>query len=106
MDTIITFIEQNIEIIYLLTFAIFLGFEVISKIPTVLHTPLMSGSNAISGVVLIGAILLIRVTESTNYLALILATLGIILGTINLVGGFAVTGRMLEMFNKKKNKKK
>ncbi|MEO9894512.1 NAD(P) transhydrogenase subunit alpha [Aurantibacter sp.] len=94
------------EIIYLLTFAIFLGFEVISKIPTVLHTPLMSGSNAISGVVLIGAILLIRVTEPTNYLALILATLGIILGTINLVGGFAVTGRMLEMFNKKKNKKK
>ncbi|MCL4127260.1 UNVERIFIED_CONTAM: hypothetical protein GTU68_031371 [Idotea baltica] len=66
----------------------------------------MSGSNAISGVVLIGAILLIRVTEPTNYLALIMATLGIILGTINLVGGFAVTGRMLEMFNKKKNKKK
>ena len=64
----------------------------------------MSGSNAISGVVLIGAILLIRVTESTNYFALIMATLGIILGTINLVGGFAVTGRMLEMFNKKKKK--
>lgn len=104
MNEILSFIEQNSEIIYLLTFAIFLGFEVISKIPTVLHTPLMSGSNAISGVVLIGAILLIRVTEPTNYFSLIMATLGIILGTINLVGGFAVTGRMLEMFNKKKKK--
>ena len=87
MNEIIVFFEQHIEIIYLLTFTIFLGFEVISKIPTVLHTPLMSGSNAISGVVLIGAILLIRVTEPNNYFALIMATLGIILGTINLVGG-------------------
>lgn len=104
MNEFISFIKDNMEIVYLLTFAIFLGFEVISKIPTVLHTPLMSGSNAISGVVLIGAILLIRVTEPTNYFALIMATLGIILGTINLVGGFAVTGRMLEMFNKKKKK--
>ena len=102
MNEIINFFEQNIEIIYLLTFAIFLGFEIISKIPTVLHTPLMSGSNAISGVVLIGAILVIRVTEPTNYFALIMATLGIILGTINLIGGLAVTSRMLEMFNKKK----
>ncbi len=104
MNEIIVFFEQHIEIIYLLTFTIFLGFEVISKIPTVLHTPLMSGSNAISGVVLIGAILLIRVTEPNNYLALIMATLGIILGTINLVGGLAVTSRMLEMFKKKKRK--
>lgn len=104
MDQIILFFKDNIEIIYLLTFAIFLGFEVISKIPTVLHTPLMSGSNAISGVVLIGAILVIRVTEPSNYFSLIMATLGIILGTINLVGGFAVTHRMLKMFNKKKSK--
>lgn len=102
MDEIIVFFKQNTELIYLLTFAIFLGFEVISKIPTVLHTPLMSGSNAISGVVIIGAILVIRVTDSSNYFALILATLGIILGAINLVGGFAVTSRMLQMFNKKK----
>lgn len=104
MDQIILFFKDNIEIIYLLTFAIFLGFEVISKIPTVLHTPLMSGSNAISGVVLIGAILVIRVTEPSNYFSLIMATLGIILGTINLVGGFAVTHRMLKMFNKNKSK--
>lgn len=104
MQELIELFKQHIEIIYLLTFTIFLGFEVISKIPTVLHTPLMSASNAISGVVLIGAILVIRVTEPTNYFALAMATLGIILGAINLVGGFAVTGRMLEMFNKKKRK--
>ncbi len=104
MNEILNFISKNLEIIYLLTFAIFLGFEVISSIPTVLHTPLMSGSNAISGVVLIGAILLIRQTEANNYLAIFMATLGIILGTINLVGGFAVTDRMLQMFNKKKKK--
>ena len=104
MTDIIAFFEEHLDIIYLLTFAIFLGFEVISKIPTVLHTPLMSGSNAISGVVIIGAILVIRVTDPTNYFALIMATLGIALGAINLVGGFAVTNRMLQMFNKKKGK--
>ncbi len=104
MNEILNFLSDNLDVIYILTFAIFLGFEVISKIPTVLHTPLMSGSNAISGVVLIGAILLIRVTEPNNYLALAIATLGIVLGTINLVGGFAVTRRMLEMFKNKKTK--
>ena len=104
MHEIIVFLEQHLEIIYLLTFTIFLGFEVISKIPTVLHTPLMSGSNAISGVVIIGAILLIRTTDPSHYFSLSLATLGIVLGAINLVGGFAVTSRMLEMFNKKKRK--
>ena len=104
MTAIIAFFEENLDIIYLLTFAIFLGFEVISKIPTVLHTPLMSGSNAISGVVIIGAILVIRVTDPTNYFALIMAASGIALGAINLVGGFAVTNRMLQMFNKKKRK--
>jgi NAD(P) transhydrogenase subunit alpha len=104
MSGILNFLSENLDVIYILTFAIFLGFEVISKIPTVLHTPLMSGSNAISGVVLIGAILLIRITEPTNYITLAVATLGIILGTINLVGGFAVTHRMLEMFKKKKSK--
>ena len=104
MSEIIEFISINLNMIYILAFAIFLGFEIISKVPTVLHTPLMSGSNAISGLILIGAILLIRVTPSDNYITLILATLGIIFGTINAFGGFAVTGRMLEMFNKKKKK--
>lgn len=102
MNDILQFISTNLNVIYLIAFAIFLGFEVISSIPTVLHTPLMSGSNAISGVVLIGAILLIRQTDPSHYFTLIMAVLGIILGTLNLVGGFSVTHRMLEMFNKKK----
>ena len=102
MNDILQFITDNLNVIYLIAFAIFLGFEVISSIPTVLHTPLMSGSNAISGVVLIGAILLIRQTDPSNYFTLGMAVLGIILGTLNLVGGFTVTHRMLEMFNKKK----
>jgi len=85
----------------MLVLAVFLGFELISKVPTVLHTPLMSGANAISGVVIIGAITLIRSTSSDNYLALTLGFVGIVLGTINVVGGHAVTNRMLEMFRKK-----
>lgn len=89
-------------LIFLLVFTIILGFEVISKVPTVLHTPLMSGANAISGVVIIGAILLIRQAESEDYFSLGLGLAGIILGMINVVGGFAVTDRMLEMFKKKK----
>ncbi|MEM9328800.1 MAG: NAD(P) transhydrogenase subunit alpha, partial [Bacteroidota bacterium] len=79
----------------------YLGFEVISKVPTVLHTPLMSGANAISGVVLIGAILLVRQSTADDYLSLGLGFVGIVLGTINVVGGHAVTDRMLEMFKKK-----
>jgi NAD(P) transhydrogenase subunit alpha len=79
-----------------------LGFEVISKVPTVLHTPLMSGANAISGVVIIGAILLMRQADPDDYITLSLGFVAIILGMINVVGGFAVTDRMLEMFKKKK----
>jgi NAD(P) transhydrogenase subunit alpha len=102
MDAIMQFIINNIEMLYILTFAIFLGMEVISKVPTVLHTPLMSGANAISGVVVIGAIILIRNTDSGNYLMLSIGMLGIALATINVIGGFAVTDRMLHMFKKKK----
>ncbi|MCG8326368.1 MAG: NAD(P) transhydrogenase subunit alpha [Chitinophagales bacterium] len=104
MDTFIEFFnnEQNLLLIYLLLFTILLGFEVISKVPTVLHTPLMSGANAISGVVIIGAILLIRQASPTDYITLSLGFLGVILGMINVVGGFSVTDRMLEMFKKKK----
>lgn len=105
MDAIVSFISENLLMIYILVFAIFLGTEVISKVPTVLHTPLMSGANAISGVVIIGAILLIRQAESTNYLVLILGFLGIALASINVVGGYAVTDRMLDMFKNKKKKK-
>ena len=104
MDTFIDFFNQNLLFIYLLVFTVILGFEVISKVPTVLHTPLMSGANAISGVVIIGAILLIRQADSNDYLRLTLGLMGIILGMINVVGGFKVTDRMLEMFRKKTKK--
>jgi len=102
MDTVAQFFNSNLLLIYLLLFTILLGFEVISKVPTVLHTPLMSGANAISGVVIIGAILLIRQAEPTDYVTLVLGLLGVALGMTNVVGGFAVTDRMLEMFKKKK----
>ena len=102
MENILTFIEQNLLMIYLLAFTIMLGFELISKVPTVLHTPLMSGANAISGVVIIGAILLIRKADPGDIFTLVLGTVGIVLGMINVIGGFAVTDRMLEMFKKKK----
>ena len=102
MNAIMQFIIDNIEMLYILTFAIFLGMEVISKVPTVLHTPLMSGANAISGVVVIGAIILIRNTSPDDYLMLSIGMLGIALATVNVIGGFAVTDRMLHMFKKKK----
>jgi len=102
METVYEFFNGNLILIYLLLFTIVLGFEVISKVPTVLHTPLMSGANAISGMVIIGAIILIRQAEPDDYLTLGLGLLGVILGMTNVVGGFAVTDRMLEMFKKKK----
>ncbi|MEM9936236.1 MAG: NAD(P) transhydrogenase subunit alpha [Bacteroidota bacterium] len=102
MDTLLTFFGDHLTMIYVLILATFLGYELISNVPTVLHTPLMSGANAISGVVIIGAILLIRTSAADDYLALALGFLGIILGMINVVGGHAVTDRMLEMFKKKK----
>ena len=102
MDTIIQFITDNIAMLYILTFAIFLGMEVISNVPTVLHTPLMSGANAISGVVVIGAIILIRKAPPDDYLMLGIGMLGIALAMVNVIGGFAVTDRMLHMFKKKK----
>ena len=89
----------------LLTFfvlAVFVGFEVVSKVSTTLHTPLMSGANAIHGVVIIGAIIVMGKAEPDNYVALVLGFLAVILGTLNVVGGFVVTDRMLEMFKKKK----
>ncbi len=102
METLLEFFNNNLILIYLLLFTVILGFEVISKVPTVLHTPLMSGANAISGVVIIGAIILIRQAAPNDYLTLSLGLLGVILGMTNVIGGFAVTDRMLEMFKKKK----
>jgi len=102
MEQALEFFNDNLLMIYLLLFTVLLGFEVISKVPTVLHTPLMSGANAVSGVVIIGAILLIRQAAPDDFVTLGIGTIGIVLGMINVVGGFAVTDRMLEMFKKKK----
>jgi NAD(P) transhydrogenase subunit alpha len=105
MEAIFSFFAQNYDMITIVILSIFLGIEVISRVPSVLHTPLMSGANAIHGVVIIGAIIVMGQAESDNYLALILGFLAVILGTLNVVGGFVVTDRMLEMFSKKKSKK-
>ena len=80
--------------------SIFIGFEVVSKVSTTLHTPLMSGANAIHGVILVGAIMVADHSETT--LELTLSVIAIMLATINMVGGFVVTDRMLEMFKGKK----
>jgi NAD(P) transhydrogenase subunit alpha len=102
MGEAINFIGENIELIYILILAIFIGQEVISNIPTVLHTPLMSGSNAISGIVVLGAIVAVLRAESGDYVSLIIGTLAIAFATMNVVGGFMVTNRILGMFKKKK----
>jgi len=101
MLEILDYLKDHVLMINLLIITIYLGFEVISKVPTVLHTPLMSGSNAISGIVIIGAIILVRQASAADYITLSLGAIGIVLGTINVVGGHAVTNRMLEMFKKK-----
>lgn len=102
MEGFFQFFIDNLLLIYLLVFTVVLGFEIIAKVPTVLHTPLMSGANAISGVVIIGAILLVREAKSDDYLTLAMGFTGVVLGMVNAVGGFVVTDRMLEMFKKKK----
>ncbi len=102
MESIFNWIMANEQILYILILVIFLGFVVISRVPTVLHTPLMSHANAISGVVIIGAIIVMGRVDPNNYVALILGLLAVIFGTLNVVGGFVVTDRMLEMFKKKK----
>jgi len=102
MDELIAYFTQNKEIIFIVILMIFVGVEVIGNVPAVLHTPLMSGANAIHGVVIIGAILVMLDSSPDNYLAMILGTLAVFLGTLNVVGGFVVTDRMLDMFKKKK----
>lgn len=96
------FFTTNQPTIYIVILMIFLGIEVIGRVPSVLHTPLMSGANAIHGVVVIGALIVMGEAASDNYVALVLGFLAVVLGTLNVVGGFVVTDRMLEMFKKKK----
>ena len=91
---------EQIAIISIFVLAVFVGFEVVSKVSSTLHTPLMSGANAIHGVILVGAIIV--ADHSKTNLELGLAVAAIILATINMVGGFVVTDRMLEMFKPKK----
>jgi NAD(P) transhydrogenase subunit alpha len=102
LGNIFSWIGAHEQMIYIVALMVFLGIEVIGRVPSVLHTPLMSGANAIHGVVIIGAIIVMGKAEAHNYVALILGFLAVILGTLNVVGGFVVTDRMLEMFKKKK----
>jgi NAD(P) transhydrogenase subunit alpha len=102
MEALIEFISNNLQITYILILATFVGIEVIKSIPAVLHTPLMSGANALSGVVIVGAILVMLNSSPEDYVALGLGFVAVVLGIINVVGGFAVTDRMLQMFKKKK----
>ena len=102
MEQILSFFWENKDAIFIIVLSIFLGVEVISNVPSVLHTPLMSGANAISGVIIIGGIILVGHANSS--LEWTLGIFAVLLGTINVAGGFVVTDRMLEMFKKKKKK--
>src|SRR3954463_7613730 len=105
MNDFLSWIHQHQEYIYIVILMIFVGIEVIGRVPSVLHTPLMSGANAIHGVVIIGAIIVMGKAETDNYFALMLGFLAVVLGTLNVVGGFVVTDRMLEMFRAKPKSK-
>ncbi|MCC8360417.1 NAD(P) transhydrogenase subunit alpha [Salinimicrobium sediminilitoris] len=96
---------ETINLTYFIVFSIFLGVEIISNVPAILHTPLMSGANAISGVILVGAIFMMIQVDPTDYVNLILGGIAVFLGTVNISGGFFVTAKMLRMFNSKSNKK-
>ena len=96
--------SEAMALLAIFTLAIFVGFEVVSKVSTTLHTPLMSGANAIHGIILVGAILVAGHAETT--LELLLGIIAVVLATINMVGGFVVTDRMLEMFKGKQPGKK
>ena len=91
-----------LSLIIIFALALFIGYEVITKVPSALHTPLMSGSNAISGIVVVGAIII--ASNADGILAIILSVVAIVLATINVIGGFMVTDRMLAMFKQSRNK--
>ena len=96
--------NNELYLIIIFVMAMMLGYELIKKIPPTLHTPLMSGTNAISGIVIIGSILVI--TSTSDLIVNILGIISLLLSSINVFGGFIVTDRMLEMFKKPKNKDK
>jgi H+-translocating NAD(P) transhydrogenase subunit alpha len=88
--------DQSVALLTIFVFAAFVGFEVVSKVSSILHTPLMSGANAIHGIILVGAVIVAGSAETAP--VLIVALVAVVLATVNLVGGFVVTDRMLEMF--------
>jgi NAD(P) transhydrogenase subunit alpha len=94
--------EVLIGALTIVVLAVFVGYEVITKVPPTLHTPLMSGSNAISGITIIGAILCAGAGDQGNFFSALLGFLAVVLAMINIVGGFMVTDRMLQMFKRKK----
>jgi NAD(P) transhydrogenase subunit alpha len=106
MNEILDFFNAHIDMVYVVILSIILGIEVIESVPSVLHTPLMSGANAIHGVVIVGAIIIMGKADPDNFLALVLGIIAVILGTLNVVGGFVVTDRMLDMFKSKNSNKK
>jgi NAD(P) transhydrogenase subunit alpha len=91
---------EEIKILTYFVLAVFVGFEVVSKVSSTLHTPLMSGANAIHGIILVGSVIVAGHAQTTGML--VLALLAVLMATVNLVGGFVVTDRMLEMFSGKK----
>ena len=93
--------ESMMYLVFILVLAIFLGFELISKVPSTLHTPLMSGANAISGITLLGAVALLGQLDFSSKWAFAISLGAVIFATINVVGGYVVTDRMLKMFKKK-----
>jgi NAD(P) transhydrogenase subunit alpha len=101
MQDILSSIAEHRQLLYIIILSIFVGVEVIGHVPTVLHTPLMSGANAIHGVIIVGAIIVMLKCDPTDAIAMSLGFLAVVLGTLNVVGGFVVTDRMLEMFKKK-----
>ncbi len=107
-ETLQTTLSENATVImltiYVLMLAIFLGFELIGRVPATLHTPLMSGTNAIHGIVVLGAMIIMGSLEGGSLIAnvlIVLAFIAVVLGAANVVGGFVVTDRMLEMFKRK-----
>ena len=90
---------ELLSALFILVLAAFVGYEVVSKVPTMLHTPLMSGANAVHGVIVVGAMLVAATADGP--IAIVLAFVAVVLGTINVVGGFTVTDRMLEMFRRR-----
>jgi NAD(P) transhydrogenase subunit alpha len=103
MEQLLKFFFENRDAIFIIVLSVFLGFEVIKNVPSILHTPLMSGANAISGISIIGGIILAgHADTSTINIELILGILAVLFGAINVFGGFVVTDRMLAMFKKRK----